>query len=479
MLFKIKTFLYDAIKHIVDDNGTVQYRLLHNIDVSLYVYWLIRGLMFSLIFIDPERFPLYRYDYISLYIWNHQKILNKFFVLIVILFIFTGFLGIRTFFFNNVDELSFRLLYDCIVYNTDQYYKSRDTDENIAMKLSQRFEDYQQRFARNHRLLSKIIPPFLVNRLFRIRVCIDSWLQMDRVDKDLFENQNKMRLFPNAPLKGRNYILLFVLIMDFCNYCLHIFIMLTILISGVIVIYFQISQFDIVQNSFVLKLCLMIEVILFTHNTFVMLQCAMLLSGTMLASFNAYYNQLAYMNQNFKKIIKNSKTNQRQINMLKELRFINNEHNTLSYYIIYSDKSTWSQALYYYALVSLPINVLFMCELIFEDMPAQTQFVFILISLIHAISGLLPFMTTAHVSSAFHKIKDYIPAMQLQLNRSTHLRMKLKYDDLYERLMSGKKIAFTFGYLGNLTYRGLFEAFLGYIAAFFMIMGFYLREHST
>ena len=256
--------------------------------------------------------------------------------------------------------------------------------------------------------------------------------------------------------------------------------MLTILISGVIVIYFQISQFDIVQNSFVLKLCLMIEVILFTHNTFVMLQCAMLLSGTMLASFNAYHNQLANMNQNFMKILKNSQ-NGKPINMtvLKELRFIHIEHNTLSYYVLHGDKTTWSQALYYYALVSIPINVLFMCELIFEDMPAHTEFVFILIALIHAISGLIPFITLAHVSSAFHKIKDYIPAMQLQLNRSTHLRMKLKYDDLYERLMSGKKIAFTFGYLGNLTYRGLFEAFLGYIAAFFMIMGFYLREHST
>ncbi|KAH7645313.1 hypothetical protein HUG17_0851 [Dermatophagoides farinae] len=154
MLFKIKTFLYDAIKHIVEENGTVRYRLLRSVDVSLYLYWLIRVLMFSLIFIDPERFPLYRYDYGSLYIWNHRKILNKFFALILILFVFTGLLGMRTFFFNNVNKHGFQLIYDCIVYNTDQYCKSRDTDENIEKKLSQRFEDYQQQFARNHRLLS-------------------------------------------------------------------------------------------------------------------------------------------------------------------------------------------------------------------------------------------------------------------------------------------------------------------------------------
>ncbi|KAH7645327.1 hypothetical protein HUG17_0865 [Dermatophagoides farinae] len=225
MLPKIKTFLYDAIKHIVEENGTIRYRLLHSVDFSLYIYWLIRALFISLIFIDPEKFPLYRYDYASLYFWNHRNILNKFFMIIGILLVLIGLLGIRTFFFNHVDTLSFQIFYDCIVYNMDQYYKSRDTDENIAMKLSQRFEDYQQQFALNHRLLSIIIPR-LFNHWFRIRVWIDSWLQLDRVDRNLFENRNKMRLFPNANRKSRTHVLLFVLIIDFCNHILHIFILL-------------------------------------------------------------------------------------------------------------------------------------------------------------------------------------------------------------------------------------------------------------
>ena len=131
---------------------------------------------------------------------------------------------VKTFFFNHMDELFFQIVYDCIVYNTDQYYKSQDTDKNIAMKMSKRFENYKQQFANDHRLLSKIIPRFLVDRLFRIRVCIDSWLQLDRVDRNLFENRNKMRLFPNANRKSRKNLLLFVLIIDFCNHILHIFV---------------------------------------------------------------------------------------------------------------------------------------------------------------------------------------------------------------------------------------------------------------
>ncbi|KAH7645311.1 hypothetical protein HUG17_0849 [Dermatophagoides farinae] len=479
MLFKIKTFLYDTIKHIVEENGTVRYRLLHSVDVLLYVYWLIRALFVSLMFLDPERFPLYRYDYVSLYFLQYRKILNKFFMIILILITLVGLLGIKTFFFNHMDELFFQIVYDCIVYNTDQYYKSQDTDKNIAMKMSKRFENYKQQFANDHRLLSKIIPRFLVDRLFRIRVCIDSWLQLDRVDRNLFENRNKMRLFPNANRKSRKNLLLFVLIIDFCNHILHIFVALVIIVTSIVIIP-QVLQFESVKNSLVLKICFMIEAILFAHNTLFLMQCALIVCGTILATYYIFRNQLAHMNQNFMKILKNSR-NRKPINMivLKELRFIYIEHNTLAYYVLHSDKYTLSQPLYYFALFSIPINVLFMCELIVEDIPAQTQFVFILIALIHVITGLIPFITLAHVSNAFHKIKDYIPAMQLQLNRSTHIRMKLKYDDLYERLMHGKKIAFTFGYLGNLTFRGLFEAFLGYFVAFFLIMGFYMRKHST
>ncbi|KAH9497879.1 hypothetical protein DERF_013826 [Dermatophagoides farinae] len=84
MLFKIKTFLYDAIKHIVEENGTLSYRLLHSVDFLFCFYWLIRVLFLLLMFLDPERFPLYRYDYASLYFWNHRNILNKFFMIIQI-----------------------------------------------------------------------------------------------------------------------------------------------------------------------------------------------------------------------------------------------------------------------------------------------------------------------------------------------------------------------------------------------------------
>nr|XP_027201847.1 uncharacterized protein LOC113795823 [Dermatophagoides pteronyssinus] len=230
------------------------------------------------------------------------------------------------------------------------------------------------------------------------------------------------------------------------------------------IIFPQVYSLDLVQNSFIMKITLLIEATLIFHNVFALIQCALLLSYTILAIYQVLHCELAIINKNFLKLLKKLQNGHRiNTKELKQLKFILNQHITLSYYILRPDKTTWSQALYYYALISIPINVTIMCELIVEDLLPETKLLIIMIAIVHGITGSFPFLLAANMSSDFHSIKDYLPAMQLQLKRSTHLRLKLKYDDLYERLITGRKISYTFGTLGNLTFRGLFEAFLGYI----------------
>ncbi|XP_046912905.2 uncharacterized protein LOC124493842 [Dermatophagoides farinae] len=394
-------------------------------------------------------------------------------MILIILFILTGLLGIKTFFYSRVDTLSFQVLYDCIVYNTDQYYKSLDTDKNVANKLSTRFRQYQRQFVRDHRLLSLMIPKFIMKKLIAICVWIDSWLKLDRIDKKLFINQNKMRLFPHANIKSRTHVLLFVLIIDIVNFIVHIFTAIVYIIGNYLLISDAILS-DLIRNSFIIKVHMFIEVILFIPSFLILLQCSMLLSCSASAAYQVFHSTLNHLNKKFLTIYENS-CHGKQIGLKesKELRFIYRQHNILCYYEIFTDKDVWSQALYYYALVSIPINVTFMCELIFEDLIKETQLLFVFLMFMHAITGLIPLIILADVSKDYHAIKKNIPAMQLQLKRRKDLRLKLKFDDLYERLVDGKKIAYTFGYLGVLTYRGLLEAFLGYIAAFFLIVGFY------
>nr|XP_027201854.1 uncharacterized protein LOC113795829 [Dermatophagoides pteronyssinus] len=221
MLFHLKTYLYSSIKHIVEQYGTKQYRLLHIFEIISYIYWLIRLLLIFLMYLDPETFPFYQtMDYASAYIYRYRTLLNKFFFIIGIMMVLISILGIRTFFFHRVDTLSFQILYDCIVYNNDQYYKSLDTKENIQIKLSTRYNHYRQQFQKNYQYLSIINP--LVDRLIWIRVWFDSWLQLDHVDKKLFIEQNKMQLFSHSSLKGRTQILLLNIFADKLIYLIHI-----------------------------------------------------------------------------------------------------------------------------------------------------------------------------------------------------------------------------------------------------------------
>ncbi|OTF79427.1 hypothetical protein BLA29_015447, partial [Euroglyphus maynei] len=63
----------------------------------------------------------------------------------------------------------------------------------------------------------------IADLLVSIQVWLYSWLELDRVDKKLFENQNKMRLFPHSAIKGRTQVLLLVLLADKLIYGTHIF----------------------------------------------------------------------------------------------------------------------------------------------------------------------------------------------------------------------------------------------------------------
>nr|XP_027201850.1 uncharacterized protein LOC113795826 [Dermatophagoides pteronyssinus] len=447
MLFKIKTLLYSAMKHIIEEYGSRQFRLLHNMENILYFFWLARLLFIGLMYWDPETFPLYKWDYGSGYFWKYRLVFNKFFLIILIFIVLDGMLGMRTYYFQDPSQLSFRILYDCIVYNTDQYWKSLDTDENIAIKCQTRYNYYRQQFNHNHPILSMINP--LADRLVSFKVWLDSWLKMDRINRKLFQKHNRMQLFPNSPIKG---LILYIIAATIVNPGLFVF----------------------TENSLIKKLGIIIEEIIFGFNAVTLLQCMLLLSCTIIAASIIYHFELNEINENFQKILNQSHYNNGKpikIKDLKQLRFILEQHTRLTYYLMESDQNTWSKSLFYYALVGIPINVTFICELLVEDLPTKAIILFILIALSHTIASLIPFMLLALISYDFHKLNKHLPSMQLQLKQSKqHLRLKLKYDDLYGRLIYGKKIAHTFGTLGNLTFRGLFEAFFGYFVAFFLIL---------
>nr|XP_027203121.1 uncharacterized protein LOC113797017 [Dermatophagoides pteronyssinus] len=243
-----------------------------------------------------------------------------------------------------------------------------------------------------------------------------------------------MRLFPHATLKCRTNILLFVFIADRCNFIVHIIFVL---------------------------------------------QCAILIFCSMIAIYIIFHNTLKNLNENFNTILVNClRRNTISLYEKYQIYSIFRQHNRLAYYFLLTDKDVWSQLFFFIALFGIPIKVTIMSELIVEDLPIQAQLLFIFVATIHTSTSFITFMSLAKVSDDFHQIKKQIPSLQFRLKHNQHLRLKLKYDDLYERLMFGRKICYTIGYLGNLTFRGLFEAFLMHIMAFFLIIRFYIESHN-
>nr|XP_027201841.1 uncharacterized protein LOC113795817 [Dermatophagoides pteronyssinus] len=348
-------------------------------------------------YLNPEKYPFFEYEYGFLAFFNM--------------------LTIEALYLRPVNTLSFQILYDCIVYNTDQYFKSLDTIENVVIKKSKRFHQYQQNFANNYPILLKIIPNFILETLFSIRVWIDSWLQLDHVDRKLFEQQNRMRLFPHASFKCRTNILLFVLLVDLYNYIFYYICFFVISISATIILY-QGYSFEMMKNSLLLNICLTIEAILFVNCAFFMVKLTMLKFGILISQYFIYHN-------NWKKI--------------QTLKFIYQQHNRLSYYLIFTNQNQWSRSLFNMALISIPMNATVLSEFIIEKMPMQAQFIFIFVACIQGCFCLSPFLVIAIICKDFHHIEQWITIIQLRLKSKKHsIQIKMKFDDLYGRLMFGR-----------------------------------------
>ena len=105
------------------------------------------------------------------------------------------------------------------------------------------------------------------------------------------------------------------------------------------------------------------------------------------------------------------------------------------------------------------MNVCFMCILIFGHPSQSEKFLYIFITVLHAFSSILPTASLAHIYNYILNIRKYISRSIPYLG---HLRLKLKYEQLYGHLMYGNLYCFTFGYIGPVTYTTLSQVCINF-----------------
>ncbi|OTF79283.1 hypothetical protein BLA29_001614 [Euroglyphus maynei] len=402
----------------------------------------------------PDSFPFYRYDQFCFFIWQHRDIYNEFFLFILSLIQILGIVGLFTFYIGDTRSFAFQILYDLMVRNVEQYRQCRQRNPIIIRDaIEYRRQNYlQKRLAMGRK--SSIIPLAIYSQFYWLKAWLDSWLEMEsfRLDRRIFI-ENSMKLFSKAPLRTRIYLILHMTIQDGFNFILHL---TSAILSLSLSIFFISELYQSYVKSYGTWLIIAFDTVSGLWDTpMIILQSAVLTICTSSTTSLMYCLCFNDLNMKFRSLVKNVVPN--QYFRFRQLQFIYSEHNRLCGYIIRSDREKWSIALCQCVMIGIPMNVCFVCVLIFGQPSPLERLVYIFITVMHVISTILPSASLANVAYYNNGIRSYIPKSIPHMGQS--IRLKLKFDDLYGQLMNGEQYCFTFGYMGNVTYATLSQVY--------------------
>lgn len=129
------------------------------------------------------------------------------------------------------------------------------------------------------------------------------------------------------------------------------------------------------------------------------------------------------------------------------------EHSLVTYYAISGSEALNGPVLYAFLCTNVPINVYLISRTVLGEQQAWVNLaVYWLIVLLQLAALVAVFAPLAWTSSVFHAPKGFIPKLQIMTRGRYWLPTKLKYDDLYGRLVRGPKMAISVGSVTAITY---------------------------
>lgn len=141
------------------------------------------------------------------------------------------------------------------------------------------------------------------------------------------------------------------------------------------------------------------------------------------------------------------------------LQHIYKVHTRLCIYQSQVSKEFWSKCLCRYYLMSIPFNVLLVVSLV-ANRGFFVQIYLLAYLIFHASLTLFPSFLLAHQSRGLHKIKSTLVPIIHAINGRTNLSLKLRYDDLFKRLIRGRKYGQNIELIGIITYKTIYEVII-------------------
>ncbi|KAJ6215886.1 hypothetical protein RDWZM_010386 [Blomia tropicalis] len=354
----------------------------------------------------------------------------------------------------NVNKHVWQLWYQLLVINREQYYELMySINERQLMAMAK----MQMIINRIHKYrIASLVPDYIINVYAKMRSILTIQLNLEHINQDQYLKK-KLKHLPNLPHP----------------------ISTVSIISG----YYSWVAFtmDTSKQAWYAYLIVNFEHLIFQYITFQILQTAIFFTVFVYLTTLVYNGHILDDNRKMLKLINERRRNSSYMKAYIPIRYKRMIDSQVDNYIrtttmvLNGSSDLFSIILYNFLLTNIPINIYLLVRNIFQH-PSEIESILMWLIIIGQLIGAtLIFSLLSWSTVIYHTPANFIPVLQPMLNRSKYwLSNKIKYDDLYYRLIDGRsKIGVSIGPIKTVTYALSLEAlyiYLGYILMAFSQM---------
>lgn len=142
------------------------------------------------------------------------------------------------------------------------------------------------------------------------------------------------------------------------------------------------------------------------------------------------------------------------------LDIVLHEHTHILAITSFAFKTVWEKAIFINLIIIVPLNALALSTLWFVKLSKRETIIMCLLISVSFSMIIFPMLKMAKQNKTLHKIGNYLPVIVPEINSRWQLLLKLKYEQLYHRLMFGPKYGPSIFTIGAVTYDTIFKVSL-------------------
>lgn len=205
---------YNLVQTNTEHHYDFNHQFLHKSELYLFFAYLFRFCyLLFLIILKPHRLVLSQYDFFE-HMFNYFSTdKDYFFGVTFIMLTFNGLLLEHDLYFQKVDTLSWKVLYDRCVFDLQIYQKSFKSVEMQAKLYSCKLKQITQLPAPAY---FNLLPKFCFQKYIDLKTKLELYRNLELIDTKKF-GQYKSYLFPNVSAKLRIQVCLTLIMLEKIN----------------------------------------------------------------------------------------------------------------------------------------------------------------------------------------------------------------------------------------------------------------------